>query len=105
MGESYLAKSALFEHDAHRVLGGHDEVEEGLPRPRLAERSVHDLCRRGPPVVDRDAGLFVECFLKEIENVGLHGAVEDETTFFFRRFDQLGVLGERGRGNTTGRTI
>jgi len=55
----------------------------------------------GAPVVDADPGPFFEGLLESLEDIGFHGAVDDDFTFFLALGDKFGVLGEEKRRKKT----
>ena len=89
-------QNTFLEHDAHRIFGGHDQIEERFAGARFAKRPLRDLGRRSAPVVDRDPGFLLESFVQQLKNIGLHGAVKHQPAFLLGGFDQLGVLSESG---------
>src|SRR5258706_360998 len=74
-------------------------VGDRLPGAVLAERALGDRRRRRAPVVDRDAGLFLEGLADVVEDVAFERAVYHDAPLFFAFGDELRVLGETQAGD------
>jgi len=71
--------------------------QERFAGAEFADRPVHDLGRRGAPIIHFDAGLFIKRITDGFAGVRVQGAVNNCFAFLLCRFDQFGILSVRRR--------
>ena len=95
-GRIVLRQHTVLQQYLHRRGIVDQHVEERLSGAKLADRSFHYFGGRSSPIFHFDSGLFEKCIPDRIARVGVERSINDDfASFFFRRFHQLCILGER----------
>ncbi len=89
-------EGAIGEHDLHGAGVVEHHVENCLAGAAFADDSLEHRRAGSAPVFRRDAGFLLERLAHAFEDILLHGAVDDDLSFFFAFGDKLRVLGESG---------